>query len=230
MTIEDSWTWHNGDKTLLGYTGDSWGGNGNGFKVGGDLANAAHVLSNCIAFDNAYESGKGFDQNHNMSGITIYNSVAWGNLTNYSFYEQPNDASHHTLRNNVSFGTVTTDINLSADTIHDHNSWNAATGVTADAADFASLSETLAKAPRQADGSLPDNDFARLVAGSDLIDAGVNVGLPYCGGAPDLGAFEYCSSSARTAPPVAELAVTLGGGAMGLVLTRLPKKRRQDAV
>jgi hypothetical protein len=230
VTIEDSWTWHNGDKTLLGYTGDSWGGNGNGFKVGGDLANAAHVLSNCIAFDNAYESGKGFDQNHNMSGITIYNSVAWGNLTNYSFYEQPNDGSHHILRNNVSFGAVTTDINLSADTIHDHNSWNAATGVTADAADFASLSETLAKAPRQADGSLPDNDFARLVAGSDLIDAGVNVGLPYCGGAPDLGAFEYCSSSARAALPVAELAVTLGGGAVGLVLTRLPKRRRQDAV
>jgi hypothetical protein len=193
VTIEDSWTWHNGDQTLFG-SPVGWGGNGNGFKVGGNLVNAAHVLSNCIAFDNAYESGKSFDQNHNMSGITIYNSVAWGNLTNYSFYEQPNDGSHHVLRNNVSFNPLTADVNLSADTIQDHNSWNPATGVTADTADFFSLDETLAKAPRQADGSLPDNGFARQVAGSDLIDAGVDVGIPYCGSAPDLGAFEYCPS------------------------------------
>jgi hypothetical protein len=45
-------------------------------------------------------------------------------------------------------------------------------------------------APRQADGSLPVNDFARLVAGSDLVDKGVGVGLPFTGSAPDLGAFE----------------------------------------
>jgi len=30
----------------------------------------------------------------------------------------------------------------------------------------------------------------RLAAGSDLIDAGTNVGLPFNGTAPDLGAFE----------------------------------------
>jgi hypothetical protein len=29
------------------------------------------------------------------------------------------------------------------------------------------------------------------VAGSDLIDKGVDVGLPYTGSAPDLGAFEF---------------------------------------
>jgi len=85
-------------------------------------------------------------------------------------------------------------------------------------------------APRQADGSLPDNGFARLVAGSDLIDAGVDVGLPYCSSAPDLGAFEYCPKSPDMAKlPVAELAVTLGGGTLGMVLTRFSKKRRQDA-
>lgn len=52
-----------------------------------------------------------------------------------------------------------------------------------------SLAETLAMAPRQADGSLPDNGFARLVQGSDLIE-GADVGLPFKGAAPDLGAFE----------------------------------------
>jgi hypothetical protein len=42
---------------------------------------------------------------------------------------------------------------------------------------------------------LPALDFLRLKAGSHLIDAGVDVGLPFNGTAPDLGAFEF-------APPV----------------------------
>jgi hypothetical protein len=43
---------------------------------------------------------------------------------------------------------------------------------------------------RQADGSLPNINFLRLAAGSHLIDAGVNVGLPYNGLAPELGWLE----------------------------------------
>ena len=42
-----------------------------------------------------------------------------------------------------------------------------------------------------ADGSLPDVQFLHLAAGSDLVDKGVDVGLPFSGSAPDLGAFEY---------------------------------------
>lgn len=41
-----------------------------------------------------------------------------------------------------------------------NNSWQLA--VTADASDFVDLSEQAALEPRQADGSLPDNGFARL--------------------------------------------------------------------
>ncbi len=44
--------------------------------------------------------------------------------------------------------------------------------------------------PRKADGSLPDITFMHLVAGSDLVNAGLDVGLPFIGPAPDLGAFE----------------------------------------
>ena len=43
---------------------------------------------------------------------------------------------------------------------------------------------------RQPDGSLPTLDFMHLASGSDLIDTGVYVGIPYNGSAPDLGAFE----------------------------------------
>jgi hypothetical protein len=52
--------------------------------------------------------------------------------------------------------------------------------------------------PRQADGSLPIIDFMRLVAGSHLLGAGVDVGLPFTGAEPDLG----YSSTMVVAPPL----------------------------
>jgi hypothetical protein len=51
-----------------------------------------------------------------------------------------------------------------------------------------------AVAPRLADGSLPFLDFLRLAPGSHLIDAGVDVGLPYNGVAPDLGWLETAAA------------------------------------
>ena len=38
---------------------------------------------------------------------------------------------------------------------------------------------------RNADYTLPTSSLFRLVAGSDLIDRGLNVGLPFAGSAPD---------------------------------------------
>jgi hypothetical protein len=66
-----------------------------------------------------------------------------------------------------------------------------AAGGTGGAADFVSLDLTPATSPRAADGGLPRLDLFRLKPGSALIDAGANVGLPYLGTAPDLGAFEF---------------------------------------
>ena len=53
--------------------------------------------------------------------------------------------------------------------------------------------------PRKADGSLPDVDFLKLKKGSRAIDKGENVGFPFAGNAPDLGAFEYGLSSSVVA-------------------------------
>ena len=64
--------------------------------------------------------------------------------------------------------------------------------------------------PRKADGSLPDVDFLKLKEGSQAIDKGENIGLPFAGKAPDLGAYEYgmpvssssvASSSSAVAAP-----------------------------
>jgi hypothetical protein len=54
-----------------------------------------------------------------------------------------------------------------------------------------SLDFAAATGPRQADGSLPDIGFLRLAPNSDLLDRGVNIGLPFSGAAPDLGALEH---------------------------------------
>jgi hypothetical protein len=56
--------------------------------------------------------------------------------------------------------------------------------------------------PRKADGSLPDVKFLHLSAGSTLIDKGTNVGLPFSGKAPDLGAFEFGATDIVREPVV----------------------------
>lgn len=56
--------------------------------------------------------------------------------------------------------------------------------------------------PRKADGSLPDVAFLKLKAGSRAIDKGVDVGMPFAGKAPDLGAYEYSSSLADSATSI----------------------------
>jgi hypothetical protein len=53
-----------------------------------------------------------------------------------------------------------------------------------------SLDHTQMLLPRKADGSLPDITFMHLADGSDMVDAGSYVGLPYTGISPDLGCFE----------------------------------------
>jgi MYXO-CTERM domain-containing protein len=81
------------------------------------------------------------------------------------------------------------------------NTWDL--NITPAAKDFASINDPSvsmtgvgvessgALGPRAADGSMPAVDFLQLAAGSQMIDKGMDVGLPYVGAAPDLGAYEY---------------------------------------
>jgi hypothetical protein len=73
-----------------------------------------------------------------------------------------------------------------------NNSWNK--GFSVSNADFESLDLSLATVKRNADGSLPETALFRLKSTSALIDKGVNVGLPFQGKAPDLGAIEFKGS------------------------------------
>jgi hypothetical protein len=160
-------------------------GNGNGFKMGGASTSAHHILKNCVAFDILHD---GFDQNHGRGGLTVYNCTAIRCGVNYNFADTPTNGVDR-LTNNVSYsGSLIFNSTLVAVS----NSWQ--NGITVSAADFQSLDPALALAPRNADYSLPNNAFARLAAGSGLIDKGLYVGQPYNGSAPDLGAYEYAAA------------------------------------
>ena len=77
--------------------------------------------------------------------------------------------------------------------VNDWGGWEVNTDYNVTDADFISLDASQLMRPRKPDGSLPDITFLKLAAGSDLIDAGIDVGLPYSGSAPDLGYAEYGS-------------------------------------
>lgn len=188
VVIQNCWSFWNG-YDLWG-VGVGWSGNGNGFKLGGAGTQAKHYLTNSVAFGNR---SKGFDHNHSSAGQTVVNCTGYSNnAANFSFYETPTAGSPlpNLLVNNIAFTGTPTNLDPTTDQVT--NSWQ---GFTVTAADFASLDVSLALAPRNADYSLPTNALFRLVAGSDLIDRGLNVGLPFNGSAPDLGAFEHAAAS-----------------------------------
>lgn len=196
VVIESCWGWN----AAIDRNGAPTPGNGNGFKLGGggssggaafDQSTGAHLVYNCVAFNN---TKKGFDQNNAYEGMYLLNNVAWGNAYNYRFPTVFKYGGMY-LRNNVGFNAVTSNheflsANKEGSVVPntDFNSWTTFDGCDPykdgnkvgktkvyaqdHSGEFVSLAEALAKAERQPDGSLPDNDFVRLVSGSKFIDAG----------------------------------------------------------
>ena len=248
VVIDHCWAWH------AGYLKDgSEGKNGNGFKLGGggsaggaafDQSTGAHVVTNCVAFENLH---KGFDQNNAYEGMYVINCTAWGNEFNYRF---PTMFKYGpmTIRNSIGWGAKA---EKSGVKVGNHEflsedkegyiapdtkycSWLEFDGcnpikegmkdanknylVTKDhSGEFLSLKVEDFMAPREADGSLPNNNFARLKPNSIFKDAGTpilgftptrkmteaqctaagveyitaeDLYIPYNDAAPDLGAFE----------------------------------------
>ncbi|MES2923013.1 MAG: right-handed parallel beta-helix repeat-containing protein [Verrucomicrobiota bacterium] len=194
VVIRDCWTWHSGDGSLYPGTG-SFQGNGNGFKLGGNGAGGSskgtHQLTNSVSFNNKYKgNAQGITNNSHGDGLIISNCLSFSNGTSAYNYFMEGGGQPMILKNCVSFPRAgsATNVSLDSEVGHQNNSWSLP--VSANENDYVDLSEVAAEAPRKADGSLPDG-FARLVSGSDLIDKGVDVGVPFHGSAPDLGPFEY---------------------------------------
>jgi len=188
-TLEHCWSFCNG--YLSNGSPSLPDGDGNGFKMGGsDNKDLAHtmVLRNCLAFDNRV---KGYDQNNNKGSMTLLNCTAYRNGTNYSINQPLDSGQTVTVMNCVALGAYGS---LAASAEQATNSWMNPFSVST--VDFISIDTNGARGPRKYDGSLPDIPFMRLAPGSDLIDAGTNVGIAYNGAAPDLGAYETEEPSA----------------------------------
>lgn len=189
-TLESCWCFNNGFLK----DGSPSRGNGNGYKTGGsDTRDLMHnmILNKCVAFDNRV---KGFDQNNNRGSITIFNGTAYRNGTNYAIGDTlaRSRGKILTVKNCVALGPYGT---LHASAIQQTNSWLAPFSVVT-GSDFVSVDTAGVRGARKADGSLPDISFLVPAPSSQLVDAGTDVGLPYNGAAPDLGAFETLPATA----------------------------------
>lgn len=180
---ENCWAFNNGYLK----DGSKGAGDGNGFKTGGSddkLLKHNAIYKNCIAAGNIYD---GFDHNSNRGAIEIYNCSSFKNGRNINFGSS-NIASSLTIKNTLSFNGDNSDSYKATTTDITNNGWQ--NGLTTNTDDFVSIDLTLLSSSRDADGNLPNIDFLKLVTGSDLIDAGIDVGLSFNGSAPDIGAFE----------------------------------------
>ena len=194
ITYTNCWAFRNGYDVPLQ-------GDGDGFKIGftdkGDEDGVQRTLKNCISSNNYL---MGFDESMDISSsmdMDLFNCIAYANGNDFGFrFSQSLGSGITTLRNNISYlSRSNSNYEGRSRNISDHNSWNAGAPSVSDA-DFANVDYTQLSLPRKGDGSLPDITFLHLVSGSDLIDKGVDVGLPFSGSAPDLGAFEL-----QTTPP-----------------------------
>ena len=215
VEIDSCWSFLNGQML----------GGGDGYKIGFSPAVTENEIlrrkiTNSMA---AYNRHTGFNANdlndYPVNYMQLYNNIAYRNydFTNdyapeargfilYNTADSDPAELQRILRNNIAFGNTVNsgdvDFMLQTNALYtgSNNTWNS--GFSVSAADFVSLDSTGITGPRQADGSLPDLDFLKLSSTSDLIDAGIDVGLPYNGLAPDIGAYEYDVDSPSSATDI----------------------------
>jgi hypothetical protein len=183
---DDGWDfWEATDNVIAGSAsfnnglkapGQPWtsSSDGNGYKLGGSKSgkkSGDNLVINSVAYNN---HSRGFDWNAASLKNTLYNTTAYNNKTNYRMQN-----SGDVIRNSISAGTGT--VSLAASVDDKNNSWN----LNVSNPQFSSTDPSSAS-------------FLRLSSSSPLVDKGANVGLPYAGQAPDIGAYEV--SAAAPAP------------------------------
>jgi hypothetical protein len=184
--FENCWSWHNGDPALWGLS--SFNGDGNGFKLGGANTYCLMTVKRCIAMNCNYGALGGFAYNDNTAPITLLNCTAIHCGRSYNMQQ----SAANIITNCVDWGSDRpAPKDISSSSICTNDTWTL--GITVDTTWFQTVAEDAALESRQADGGLPTR-FGKLVAGCKLIDKGTDIGLPFTGVAPDLGAYEFGQS------------------------------------
>lgn len=198
VEFNECWAFNNGQMD----------GAGNGFKLGYgppgvDTVNDIRTITNSLAL---FNKASGFTTNDNDRvhfHHNIYNNLAYKNdhigfmCYDRDVYEA--GGVRRVFRNNIAYNNVADEFSAAGGSItytSSHNTWDASPSVTVTDADFTGTldSTTLNNAllsARGSDGSLPSFTYFELESNSDLINAGIDVGLDYYSIAPDIGAFEY---------------------------------------
>lgn len=185
VIIDSCWAWKNGYRE----DGITPGGDGSGFKLGKttatDYTEYKRILTNNLSFSNR---NFGITQNNALCVMYICNNTLYDNKDKGIYFSPAWGDAAHIIKNNIVFHN-TTDVAIMINMpVIDHNSWQLPVAVSG--SDFVSFDWAQVIKPRKANGTLPDIEFMHLVKGSIMIDTGTDVGLPYYGNAPDLGAFE----------------------------------------
>lgn len=196
VTLENCWALYNGWSPKFENLAD-----GNGFKAGGYGSTPVermpkviprHTVRGCVAVGN---KNSGFYANHHPGGGDWFNNTAYRNGANFNMLgrladnKTDVDGYGHMFRNNLSYKSRRDLVKFDA-----AKSKAEANSFTLDLKlsekDFVSLDEAEFFQPRQANGDLPKVGTLRPAAGSRLIEAGVETGLPFTGARPTIGAFE----------------------------------------
>ncbi|MFD6877280.1 MULTISPECIES: right-handed parallel beta-helix repeat-containing protein [unclassified Streptomyces] len=162
VRIENSWAYGNGENR---WNDPAFEGNGNGFKLGGGGASAAHVVTGNAAWNNRLH---GFTENSNPGALILHRNTAYANHADgFFFASSPSRLSRNLAARNAG-GTA----KLGRRAVTAANSWDAKGegGPFPDGRSFLRDTDaTTAYGPRKADGSLPETTF--LTTGTEDIGA-----------------------------------------------------------
>ena len=231
LEVMNCWVFRGGDFSFTNSDGTYVRGEeGNGFKFGAMSVNLDNSIITRRFYNNISAYNEGIGYNVNNSGGTayydingeLYNNISYRDRVSFgNFTTHPTDIPYSLkIFNNISYlariyprGNEWSELG-SKSIIEGYNSWcdndynwnvnriPACERIEIRNNDFISLDSTQLYRPRKSDGSLPDITFLKLAPTSDAIDAGVDVGLPYYGSAPDIGYAEFKSGTSTPAKPV----------------------------
>ncbi|MFJ2024770.1 right-handed parallel beta-helix repeat-containing protein [Streptomyces sp. NPDC087897] len=155
IRIERSWAYGNG---VNRWKDPAFEGNGNGFKLGGGGASAAHVITRNAAWDNEKH---GFTDNSNPGALRLHRNTAYANDAS-GFYAA---SSPSRLSRNLALDNATGAAKLGKRVVSAANTWDAGGPDVRPA----TTDPATAYGPRRANGSLPATVF--LVTGTPAVGA-----------------------------------------------------------
>ena len=188
IEITNCWSFNNGRLE----------GDGYGWKLAGPHqdSNVVRIFNHNIA---AYNRWTGLGLNIG-TGRYMYDGYFYNNTFYHNTFGITQSIEHqgsvHPIYyvNNVAYANTSYNFDNAADFIAHHNNFNSTypfdDSIPTSDQDFVSIDATQLSLQREDNGSLPTITFLRLDENSDLIDAGIDVGFPFVGIAPDMGAVE----------------------------------------